>query len=261
MKKHKFLVASAMASLLFCVCHAMAVPLALKQSKKEFSADDEEEFSLVEARGEKHPDFRGGGRPFTQIGESADGSRTKSIRIGGGNSGLGTVVGQDFLGQHGYRNEREYALHVWMCYADAIVVARAKKQLSYMSKDDAAIYTKTSFDVLEVLKDGAGVNTNGSISVARLGGEVEIDGKHFALDNKGVAPYKKDETYLLWLDASPEKKKLFFALSHTIAIRKDALVMQGRNWDIVSNGTPLADFKADMVRIGRLEACPERGSK
>jgi hypothetical protein len=79
MKKQMIFVALIAVSLLSCACHAVAGPLSSKQSKKEFSRDDDDDFALVEARRDKENGGNRKGRPFTEVPESADGSRTKSI--------------------------------------------------------------------------------------------------------------------------------------------------------------------------------------
>jgi hypothetical protein len=148
-----------------------------------------------------------------------------------------------------------------MCNTDEVVIARAKTARSYMSNDDAAIYTKTNFEVVDVLEDTVGLTAKTPFSIVQEGGEVEIDGKHFGVDHKNMEVYKKDGTYLLWMNASPQKKNLFFPAGPTVEVKNDVLTPRVRKWDLVATGTRVVELKAEMARVANIEECAAPGNK
>src|SRR5437868_5798882 len=71
-----------------------------------------------------------------------------------------------------YRSQEEQMLQEDMCHRQAVVLARAHEPRAQINAAHTMIYSKTDFDIVEVLKGDAGMQPGDMIAVERRGGEV-----------------------------------------------------------------------------------------
>lgn len=112
--------------------------------------------------------------------------------------GIYVPSGQPVRNHWPYASKADEYLHDWYCRAGAVVIATDMASRSYLSSDKSLILTGTGFLVDDILKSGAGVAVNQTITVARPGGQVRDQGEwlRVELDRPDFRPGR---VYLLFL--------------------------------------------------------------
>jgi hypothetical protein len=92
------------------------------------------------------------------------------------------------------------------CISSLAVVATARSGISHMTSDKTFLYTDWTFAVDEVLKNSAKspVNVDQLITVARPGGNLQIQGRRVYAIDKNFSDFQSGKSYLLYLEYIPD---------------------------------------------------------
>ena len=99
-----------------------------------------------------------------------------------------------------------YALGMFACSSDAVVLATAQTSISHLTADQKFVYTDWTFTIEQVLKDNAKSHVPGgmTILVTRPGGTVEINNRKIYATDHNFKDFKASSRYLLFLEFIPE---------------------------------------------------------
>ena len=93
------------------------------------------------------------------------------------------------------------------CDADAIILATIKSEASFLTEDEAFLYTNHKVMIEDVLKDNSAspLRTDDTVTVMRTGGTITLHGKKVSAVDKNALPMQLNKRYLLFLTYLPEK--------------------------------------------------------
>jgi hypothetical protein len=125
-------------------------------------------------------------------------------------TGLLNVTGYDTPGLGaGVPNEAPYpppvVVHL-VCTADVGIVGTIGSGVSHMTSDQKFLYTDWSVTVDQVIDNlvGAPVSEGQTVTVARSGGSLEIDGRTVVATNRNFTDFVTGERYALFLEFVPQ---------------------------------------------------------
>lgn len=93
------------------------------------------------------------------------------------------------------------------CDADAIVIATVKSEASFLTEDEAFLYTNHKITIETVLKDNSAspLHIDDTVTVTRTGGTITLYGKKVSAVDKNALPMQLNKRYLLFLTYLPER--------------------------------------------------------
>ena len=125
---------------------------------------------------------------------------------------------------------------------------------TFLSSDGSAILTDYRVAVLDVIKDSASrLNAGDVITIRRVGGTVNVEGRPFVSNEAGFAPFSDGAEYLLFLKTDAGQPFEMFA-----GPQSAYLVHQGTLAPLTSSGprpalVPLQVFLSDLREVsGRI---------
>lgn len=161
------------------------------------------------------------------------------------------AMSPDALARAGFKTQREAYVHEDVCAADLIVVATAAKAVSAFSASHKMIFTRVTFDHLQVLHAKRAVTWREPLAVMVMSGSLTVNKQRYEYSNNREPGYFVGTQYLLRLRADPADPTLYRAAGFWPERSDDSLI--GRTY----NTTPdmLAPLKADLERVLAQGAC------
>jgi len=145
------------------------------------------------------------------------------------------------------------------CATDAIVVGEVKSQSSRLTTDETFILTDNELSVREIIKDNpaAPLKLNSSITVARTGGSVKLNGHTVKATDDNVYPLESGKRYLLFLTFLPDTNT-YVASNFSLQLQDNRIskLTSAPQPKELDNGSDAATVLA-QVRLAASAACSD----
>lgn len=167
------------------------------------------------------------------------------IRIGSYTNASFVAMSPDALASAGFKTQRQAFVHQDVCAADLVVVATAAKAVSAFSASHKMIFTRVSFDHLQVLHAWRAVTWREPLTVMVMSGDLTVNKQRYVYSNNREPGYFVGTQYLLLLRADPAEPTLYRAAGRWPERSDDSLIAR------TYNTTPdmVAPLKADLERV------------
>lgn len=154
-----------------------------------------------------------------------------------------------------YGSRENQWLHLTLCAAPVVVLARAQAPLSRLNSAGNMIHSKIDFSVVEVFKSDTDRQAGDTVPVLRRGSELQIDGQTLRVTNLHQ-PYAEGELYLLLLSRQTPSEPLFNPQQFNIAVQGDRLRIDNQlPWGPHKTGDGYGDVRTNLRRLLSF-ACP-----
>ena len=155
-----------------------------------------------------------------------------------------------------YGSRENQWLHVALCAAPAVVLARAQAPLPRLNATGTMIHSKIDFSVVEVFKSDSDRQAGDTVSVLRRGGELQAAGQTLSVNNVLHRPYVEGGLYLLLLSRKAASEPLFSAQQINVAVQDDRLRIDGSQpWGPHKTGDAYGEVRTNLRRLLSF-ACP-----
>lgn len=155
-----------------------------------------------------------------------------------------------------YGSRENQWLHVALCAAPTVVLARAQAPLPRLNAAGTMIHSKIDFSVVEVFKSDSDRQAGDTVPVLRRGGELQADGQALSVANVSHRPYVEGGLYLLLLSRKAASEPLFSPQQINVEVQDDRLRIDGPlPWGPHKTGDGYGEVRTNLRRLLGF-ACP-----
>lgn len=159
----------------------------------------------------------------------------------------------EMLERMGFKTQQQGFVHDEICRADLIVVATATKSVSAFSVSHGSIFTRVTFENLQVLRAKRNIHWREPLSVFVMSGTLSVNGQRYEFTNNRAPGYRVNTQYLLRLHRDSVDPTQFNTAGFWPERSDGSLIAE--TYDAAPGA--YTALKADLDRILAHGACPD----